>query len=104
VRSAERCKEHYQGDRCREPRGHSSPLALSPDPQHAGQFNVWTGDGDSKKLLRGTENRFKRSRFFNRAFRRVACDKKENLALVETKEAPLRKRLLEAIFNHFNQK
>ena len=46
-----RCKEHFQGDRCRKEEHHESEVALKPDPVHVGQFSAWEGSGDSKKLV-----------------------------------------------------
>lgn len=46
-----RCKEHFQGDRCRKEAQHESEVALRPDPVHVGSFSAWQGTGDSKKIV-----------------------------------------------------
>lgn len=46
-----RCKEHFQGDRCRKEARHESEVALKPDPVHVGSFSAWEGIGDSKKIV-----------------------------------------------------
>ena len=40
MKAADRCKEHYQGDRCRKPTGHDY-RQVEPDPVHEGVHNSW---------------------------------------------------------------
>jgi hypothetical protein len=46
-----RCKENFQGDRCKKEANHQLSVAENPDPQHQGSFTIWEGEGDSKKVL-----------------------------------------------------
>lgn len=44
MRAALRCKEHYQGDRCKRAKAHAEDL------DHQGSFQAWSGTGDSKRV------------------------------------------------------
>jgi hypothetical protein len=103
MRAAARCKEHFQGDRCKFAKHHASPLAVNPQPQHQGSFTLWTGEGDSKSVVDRVTRRLRRSRRANRIFRAL-CGKQENILLVGTKERPVAKAMLDAIFKHFKGK
>jgi len=67
MRAENRCKEHFQGDKCRKHLRHTSNLLVNPDPVHVGQFNAWTGEG-ATKTLKGTIQRTapRRNRVINR--------------------------------------
>ncbi len=45
MRAADRCREHFAGDRCTKTRGHA---AIETDKEHTGKFARWTGTGDAK--------------------------------------------------------
>jgi hypothetical protein len=62
-----RCKEHFQGDRCRKDAHHDSKLAEKPDPEHVGAFSSWEGTGDSqKKIMQSQAPILKRDRILER--------------------------------------
>lgn len=64
-----RCKEHFQGDRCRKEAQHESEVALKPDPVHMGAFSAWEGSGDSKRVIAAShipKPHQKRNRALNR--------------------------------------
>jgi hypothetical protein len=64
-----RCKEHFQGDRCRKEAHHESEVAFKPDPVHAGSFSAWEGSGDAKRLVAAShipKPHLKRNRALNR--------------------------------------
>jgi len=66
-----RCKEYFQGDRCRKEAHHESNVAMSPEPVHVGQFSSWEGEGDSqKKLMQSQAPILKRDRQLERFMRR----------------------------------
>jgi len=46
-----RCKENFQGDRCKKEANHQLSVAENPDPRHQADFTVWEGEGDSKKVV-----------------------------------------------------
>jgi hypothetical protein len=64
-----RCKEHFQGDRCRKQAQHESAVALKPDPVHMGSFSAWEGSGDAKRVVAAShipKPHQKRNRALNR--------------------------------------
>jgi hypothetical protein len=70
-----RCKEHFQGDRCRKEAQHESEVALKPDPVHAGSFSAWEGNGDAKRVIAAShipKPHLKRNRALNRFVDAVA--------------------------------
>jgi hypothetical protein len=102
MRAIDRCKEHFQGDRCKKERMHAAETHPNRDHFHQGSFTAWSGEGDSKKVEAQTRPfvKVRRSRTANRVFRAL-CGKQANRALVGTKEAPARKALLQMVFDHF---
>lgn len=50
MKAAERCKEHYQGDRCRKPTGHNY-RQLEPDLVHKGSHVEWTDEDNGGHVL-----------------------------------------------------
>lgn len=70
MKSEDRCKEHFQGDKCRGLAGHDSPINMEPDPVHVGQFQAWDGSGDAKrKVATFVAKAPKRNRVVNRITR-----------------------------------
>jgi hypothetical protein len=70
-----RCKEHFQGDRCRKEAQHESAVALKPDPVHMGSFSAWEGSGDSRRLVAAShipKPHLKRNRALNRFIAKAA--------------------------------
>lgn len=77
MRSVDRCKSTFQGDRCKRERDHENTSKDNPQV-HTGEFTMWTGE----QVLfqkRGTHLR-KRSRAANRTVREIS-----SLNLNETK-------------------
>lgn len=54
MKAADRCREHFAGDRCTKARGHASDLAIDTDKEHVGKFTRWVGTGAAKKQLFAT--------------------------------------------------
>jgi hypothetical protein len=78
----ERCKEHFQGDRCRKQAQHESPVALKPDPVHLGTFSAWEGSGDAKRIVAVSHIRkphLKRNRALNRFLAKTASQSRLGL-------------------------
>jgi hypothetical protein len=69
VKSSERCKETYQGDRCTRERGHETSSKDNPNV-HVGGFTMWNENGQLLKV-QGAEIR-KRNRTMNRAVRNLS--------------------------------
>src|SRR5579863_3378348 len=83
-----RCKEHFQGDRCRKEARHDSEVAMTPDNVHVGMFSSWEGEGDSqKKIMQSQAPILKRDRKLERFMRNPlgfrVRDKKGILAQLE---------------------
>jgi hypothetical protein len=71
-----RCKEHFQGDRCRKEAQHESAVALKLDPAHVGSFNAWEGSGAGKRLVAAShipKPHHKRNRALNRFLVKAAA-------------------------------
>lgn len=71
-----RCKEHFQGDRCRKEARHESEVAFKPDPAHTGTFSAWEGSGDAKRLVAAShipKPHLKRNRGLNRFLKQSAA-------------------------------
>jgi len=65
-----RCKEHFQGDRCKKHAGHESAVALEPDKLHEGSFNSWFGSGEyQRKFMQSQAPLLKRDRDLERFIR-----------------------------------
>lgn len=45
MQANDRCKAHYQGDKCRKPKHHDSPVAETPDLIHVGINVAWNVQG-----------------------------------------------------------
>lgn len=67
MRSIYRCKETYQGDRCKRERNHETESKDNPSI-HFGDFSLWSKDGAVLKK-EGAQIRHKRNRQANRAIR-----------------------------------
>lgn len=81
MKSADRCPQHWEGDRCKKSRGHDSELSMTPGNPHIANFTAWTGEGDSKKAVACYQPKApKRNRTVNRVIR-ASCDKQTNLML-----------------------
>ena len=81
-----RCKEHFQGDRCRKEARHESEVALKPDPVHVGSLNAWEGSGDSKRLVAAatiSKAHQKRNRRLNRFIASSARDARRGVLSVQ---------------------
>lgn len=105
MRAANRCKEHFQGDRCRKVRHHSSPVGLKPDPLHAGSFTAWEGEGDSKTVVKqapGTRLAGKRNRRVNQILRTYTA-KKFNANLMHSSERKTGSALLQLALDFFRR-
>lgn len=89
MKSFQRCKAHFQGDRCKKERFHDSDFSLDNSEEatrHQGSFTIWKGSGDSKTVLakaQGAVPRVHRNRRLNR-FLRVTCDKNTNVNLMSS--------------------
>lgn len=68
MKSSERCKNTFQGDRCKRERGHETSSTDNPNV-HFGQFTMWNEQGELLKV-QGAQPR-KRNRTFNRAVRNL---------------------------------
>ncbi len=84
-----RCKEHFQGDRCRKDAHHDSNVAMTPDSVHVGQFSSWKGEGDKQeKLMQSQAPILRRDRQLERYMRNPlgfkVRDKKALLAQLES--------------------
>lgn len=96
MKSADRCKHHYQGDRCQRSRGHDSLLDIKPNAKHVGQFTAWTGSGDDKVVVaKAIKTSMRKNRRFNCFLKRVACAKQFNPNLVPLAERMSMKQLLQ---------
>lgn len=81
-----RCKEHFQGDRCRKDAQHESEVALKPDPVHVGAFNAWQGSGDSKQRVAVSsvpKPHLKRNRALNRFITRTVPHVRRGIASLD---------------------
>lgn len=68
MKSVYRCKETFQGDRCKREGDHTTASQDNPNV-HAGEFTMWNDQGVLLKV-QGAQPR-KRSRSANRAIRQI---------------------------------
>lgn len=96
MRSVERCKEHFQGDRCKKELNHALSVNPNVDELHRGNFTVWQGSGETQEPLVRTTMKHKRNRIANRVVR--------HLPTVQNVRAPLRKLVIaqcDQLVKHF---
>lgn len=68
MRSSERCKATYQGDRCKRERDHENTSKDNPQV-HLGEFTMW--NNETVLFQRNGTRMRKRSRAANRAVRAI---------------------------------
>jgi RAB protein geranylgeranyltransferase component A len=98
MRASERCKENYQGDRCKKAKNHDLSVNQNPDRVHVGSFTAW--DTDGLIVARLQKKAPKRSRAANRIVRAI-CAKQFNPNLVPRKERKTMKYFLDMAVKHF---
>lgn len=69
MKSSERCKSTFQGDRCKRNHGHETSSTDNPNV-HFGAFTMWNEQGALLKV-QGAQPR-KRNRIYNRAVRNLS--------------------------------